>query len=213
MIQIYRADRVEKEPLFLLTRLAVWGGLSTIAAGALENFFSFVYSSPSLSDLASLIIHYFLVVALIEEGVKYLVLKKITWNHPAFNYTFDAVVYSVCVSLGFALVENVMYAFLYGYRVTLIRAFTAIVLHAACGVFMGCYYGAAKKEAMQNRPSAAAAFRCKGFVTAVLVHGAYDTCATMNTVLSETIFFVLLAAIYIAAFRRIRIMQSTDAKI
>ena len=51
----------------------------------------------------------FLVVAVVEEGTKFWMLKRRTWNHPAFNYRFDGIVYAVFVSLGFAAYENTTY--------------------------------------------------------------------------------------------------------
>ena len=56
----------------------------------------------------------------------------------------DAIVYGVVVSLGFATLEN--YSYVYevseqlGYsarEVAILRSFTAVPLHALCGVIMG----------------------------------------------------------------------------
>ena len=46
------------------------------------------------------ILLYFGVVACSEEGAKYFMLKRRTWNSPEFNCQFDGVVYGVFVSLG-----------------------------------------------------------------------------------------------------------------
>ena len=79
-----------------------------------------------------------------EEGGKYFVLKHKTWRHPAFNYTFDAVVYAVTAALGFAVAENILYVMDGGVGVALLRAAVAVPGHAFDGVFMGYYYGIAK---------------------------------------------------------------------
>ncbi len=44
----------------------------------------------------------FAVVAVVEEGTKFLLMKLKTWKNPNFNYSFDGIVYAVSVSLGFA---------------------------------------------------------------------------------------------------------------
>ena len=51
----------------------------------------------------------FAVVAVVEEGTKFLLMKLKTWKNPNFNYSFDGIVYAVSVSLGFAAFENIKY--------------------------------------------------------------------------------------------------------
>ena len=55
----------------------------------------------------------------------------------------DAIVYGTLISLGFATLENFNYVYSAEYfgmqasTLALIRAFTAIPLHAGCGIIMG----------------------------------------------------------------------------
>ena len=97
---IYNKDRVEKEPPGLLFRLFLLGALSTVPAIFFElcgqSIFGAFFNEKSLIYI---ICENFLVVALAEEGCKYFFLKRTTWKAPAFNYTFDAVVYAVVISL------------------------------------------------------------------------------------------------------------------
>ena len=67
--------------------------------------------------------------------------EKFSWRNPNFNYLFDAVVYAVFVSLGFAAFENIKYVFTYGLSVALTRAVTAVPGHLSFSVFMGIFYG------------------------------------------------------------------------
>ena len=60
----------------------------------------------------------------------------------------DAIVYGVVVSLGFATLENYDYVFrlaeeykMQPMDMAITRAFTAVPLHALCGVVMGFYFG------------------------------------------------------------------------
>ena len=64
---------------------------------------------------------YFVVVAISEEGFKYVLLKKRTWKSREFNCEFDGVVYAVFVSLGFALWENIFYVLSYGFATAVAR--------------------------------------------------------------------------------------------
>ena len=81
----------------------------------------------------------FLVVAAVEEGSKFFFLYRRTWHDPNFNFRYDAIVYAVFVSLGFAAFENVKYVFNYGLSVALPRAILAIPGHMGFAVFMGFF--------------------------------------------------------------------------
>ena len=114
MRQVYRADRLEKEPPRLLISLAFMGIISTIIAVILETIGQYIISPLNPNSIIYNAILYFIIVAFSEEWAKYVVLKLRTWKHPAFNCQFDGVVYSVFVGLGFALWENIQYVSMYG---------------------------------------------------------------------------------------------------
>ncbi|HZW98396.1 MAG TPA: PrsW family glutamic-type intramembrane protease, partial [Bacillota bacterium] len=110
MLRVYRLDRIEKEPPYLLFALFRLGILATVIAMVLEWIGSSILQSYVEEEtLLYNAIMYFIIVAFSEEGAKYFLLKRRTWNDPNFNYTFDGIVYAVFVSLGFALAENIMY--------------------------------------------------------------------------------------------------------
>lgn len=212
LYKVYQMDSIEREPVKLIVALMAAGGVTTLVAGALESVFSVLYTwTPNV--YISGFIQYFIVVAIAEEGVKYLALRKLSWNHPAFDYTFDGVVYAVAVSLGFALVENIMYVGMFGPGTALVRAFTAIVLHGICGIFLGIYYGMAKKHAAAGDEKGASALIKRGFLIAVLTHGMYDFCASMGTEIWTTIFFAFLCFLYIISYRKIKAFQQQDSRV
>ena len=212
LYKVYKMDSVEKEPLRLIVTLLAGGGLTTFVAAALESVGSVLYTwTPNV--FISNLIQFFVVVAIAEEGVKYLMLRKLSWNHPAFDYTFDGVVYAVSVSLGFALVENIMYVAMYGVGTAVVRAFTAIILHGICGIFLGIYYGMAKKHAVSGDAKGASSLIKRGLLIAVLTHGMYDFCASMGTEIWTTIFFVFLIIIEIIAYRKIKAFQKIDTRV
>ena len=115
MVYVYKADKLEKEPTPFLWRLILQGVISTALAVFTERLGAQVLSSfIRPNTLLYQIVFYFLVVGLSEEGFKYLLLKRRTWDSPYFNCRFDGVVYAVFVSLGFALFENIGYVMMYG---------------------------------------------------------------------------------------------------
>ena len=146
MLYIYRSDRLEREPVGLLVKLALLGVLATVFAMIGEKLGFFLLRGLNQSSAAYQLLMNFLVVGLCEEGFKYLLLRGSTWNNPNFNCRYDGVVYAVFLSLGFALWENISYVFAFGLSAAMIRAVTAIPGHAAFGVFMGAWYGQAKAQ-------------------------------------------------------------------
>ena len=84
--------------------------------------------------------------AITEEPLKFLMIFFFLRSRTEFNEPMDALVYGTVVSLGFAILEN--FAYVYGadsetssYAIATLRAFTAIPMHASCGVVMGYYFG------------------------------------------------------------------------
>ena len=81
-----------------------------------------------------------------EEMLKFLVLYFYIRPKSAFNEPMDAIVYGVLVSLGFATFENITYVYQGNFEVdsfslAIMRAVSAIPLHATCGIIMGYFFG------------------------------------------------------------------------
>ena len=58
----------------------------------------------------------------------------------------DALVYGTAISLGFATLENFEYVFSaasidQSFEIAVVRAISAVPMHASCGVIMGYYFG------------------------------------------------------------------------
>ena len=182
MIKVYRSDRLEKESSGMIWNLIKAGILSSLIALVIERVLSTVlnYAVSKESSWYNIIL-YFVIVAFTEEGAKYFILKRRTWNSPEFNCQFDGVVYAVFVSLGFALWENISYVLSYGFMTAILRALTAIPGHACFGVFMGVFYGIAKKYDYGSNGSASRFFRLLSVIIPAILHGIYDYIATSET--------------------------------
>ena len=202
LVRIYRLDRLEREPASLLLGLLVLGILSTVLASLSEQLGDLIlaFFLPETS-LAYQLLLYFGVVAFSEEGFKYLLLKKQTWGSPHFNCQFDGVVYAAFVSLGFALWENIGYVLRYGLATAVARAITAIPGHACFGVFMGVWYGAAKRQEMWGYPQNAKRSRVMAVVLPALLHGLYDFIATQQRESLSLVFVAFVAVLFVAAYR------------
>ena len=208
---IYRMDKIEKEPIGLLIKLFVFGALTTVAASLLESIGLNVigYVLPEVDWLYNLIF-YFIVVGGSEELVKYFSLKKITWNNPAFNYRFDGIVYAVAVSLGFAAAENFAYMLGMGVGVIGIRAITAVPMHCITGIFMGHYYGEARRLEDIGDIDRAKNWRRLAFVVPLLLHWFYDFCASMESEFFSVLFLIYVIVIDIVSYRMVKRLAQND---
>ena len=146
MRYIYRKDTIEKEPKGMLTGLVFLGVAAAVVAIIFETLGESLLSQVLVTGTpAYTIVMAFLVVAVVEEGAKFLFLLWRTWRDPNFNYSFDGIVYAVFVSLGFAAFENISYVVGYGLTTAIAREVLAIPAHMGFAVFMGYFYARAKR--------------------------------------------------------------------
>lgn len=211
LIYVYKADRLEKEPASLLGVLLLQGIISTALAAYAERIGAKVLNAV-LSDGSLLyqVLFNFLVVGLAEEGFKFLLLKRRTWNSPSFNCQFDGVVYAVFVSLGFALWENIDYVVMYGFGTAVLRAVTAVPGHACFGVFMGAWYGLAKSHERHGHAQYAKICLRLSLLCPVLLHGIYDLIASSDRDGALTVFIAFIAIMFLAAYLTIKNLSRRD---
>lgn len=211
---IYRQDTVEKEPPGLLLSLLAMGVLAALLSGVLERLAETVLrmmidpGSPVYTILLA-----FLVVALVEEGTKFYLLRQRTWEHPAFNYRFDGIVYAVFVSLGFAAFENIQYVLRYGLSVALPRALLAVPGHMSFAVFMGVFYGRAKLCEAYGDEAGIRRNLATGYLFAVFLHGFYDACAMIGTSRSTLVFLTFVALLDWRVYRLLKRESAMDAPV
>lgn len=211
LVKIYKADKLDKEPLGILIALVFWGAVSTTLAVFTEEVGTGILDTLWPEDsLLYRVLMYFVVVGLSEEGFKYLLLKRHTWRSAAFNCQFDGVVYATAVSLGFALWENIGYVAMYGMGTALVRAVTAVPGHACFGVFMGAFYGMAKRYS--NYGCEAQSKRCRHLAVLLptVLHGFYDFIATSESRFSEWVFLLFVIVLFLITSRMVKNLSRED---
>ena len=122
-----------KEPLDLILKTFFLGIFLCIPAGELNYL---LIQSPDQSYFAGLT----------EESLKFIVLYFYIRPKAAFNEPMDAIVYGTIASLGFATLENLSYVYsgtseVDSLTIAIMRAISAIPLHASCGIIMGYFFG------------------------------------------------------------------------
>ena len=191
-LYIWKKD-TQKEPTSWLVKAVLWGVAIIIPVAILESgietiLFGVEGKPTTLFGTTTMA---FGVAALPEETFKLLALWMVLRRNPYFDEHFDGIVYAVCVGLGFAAFENIMYVF--GeedwFSTAIVRALLAVPGHYAFAILMGYYYSV--YHFVDHSPKVAACV----LLVPVLAHGTYDALA-MSGIVSPVIgglcFFVLI---------------------
>lgn len=177
-VYIYGRDR-KKEPVRLLLKALLYGVLAVPLVFAIH----FLLAWLGIDVQSNVFLRAFVSAALIEEGCKFYLLRKLIWRNPAFDERFDGIVYSVYVSLGFAIVENLLYLFVYtpetAFATGIQRALWAVPAHFLFAVIMGYYLSWAKFNPEHRKN-----FLFLSLFLAVLAHGGYDLLLMLAEVIS-----------------------------
>ena len=190
---IYKRD-AQPEPFSKLLSALLIGVAICVPVAFVEQYISnWLFAGGEPKTLFGSTANAFLVAAVPEESAKLLALWLVLRKNKYFDEHFDGIVYAVCVSLGFALIENIFYVVGSGANwanVALGRAFLAVPGHYAFGVLMGYYYsiyhfgGRSRKVAI------------KVLLMPVLAHGVYDALAMSGSVNAVAGAICSMALIY-----------------
>ncbi len=232
-VYVYSKDRVEKEPVGLLLMLLLFGAISCFPAAEIESLLGMIldsfFKNIQVTKTAYYIynfIYYFVCIALVEETVKFFVLKWKTSKHREFNHTFDGLIYSIFVSLGFAALENILYVFQFGFQTALLRAVLSVPGHMFFAVMMGYHYSKwhiykaasmiedeLKKSGKIPPNSTNFAYKKSAFFALLMptiAHGIFDFTCTIGTLPFMLIFLAFEVVMYITCFRKIHLMSRMD---
>ncbi len=168
-IFIYLKDKYNREPLGLLLVSFILGILSTVPALILQVLNNTTLESLAGKPLIDVAIFAYLVVALSEEGSKYLAIRFFAYRRKAFDEPFDGIVYAVMVGMGFATLENIGYVAENGISTGIMRMFLAVPAHATFAIMMGYFMGLAKFDVANRRK-----YLFLAILLPVIFHGTYD---------------------------------------
>lgn len=168
-IFIYVKDKYNKEPLGLLIGSFIFGMLSTIPAVIIQIAYGASLDKLAGEGTVAVAVFAYAVVALSEEGSKFMMLRLFAYPKKAFDDPFDGIVYAVMVSMGFATLENILYVMQNGFATGVVRMFLSVPAHATFGVLMGYHVGLAKFDPSRRRHQFMLAI-----LWPVLFHGTFD---------------------------------------
>ncbi len=201
------------EPKRMVLKIFFYGMLAAVPAvlleiGILEEF-------KSLPAVLTSILNIFVAVALVEEFLKYLVVKGKVSNSSEFDEPLDIMLYMIISALGFAASENILILFSLGptfllektFSISVFRFFGATFLHALCSGFLG-YFLALSFFETKNRIKLLIA----GLGIATLLHGLYNF--SIIEIEGDLAFFIpililiSLAIFTVLGFKRLKKLKS-----
>ncbi|MGD8978936.1 MAG: PrsW family glutamic-type intramembrane protease [candidate division WOR-3 bacterium] len=181
----YHRDSYEPEPKLKIVKIFFLGALMVVPA-ALAEMLLVKITGITTQSLFHIFIISFIIIAPIEEILKYCAVRRWIYNSLEFDEAMDGIVYTVSASLGFATAENVMYVVSLGIGTGITRAFLAIPGHALFGALMGAYIGRAKFNPIKETR-----LLTTGVVLAIFCHGLYDFLALTRSAFSSLIILLL----------------------
>ncbi|HKK74420.1 MAG TPA: PrsW family glutamic-type intramembrane protease [Saprospiraceae bacterium] len=196
---IYRADLYEKEDVFPLLICFLLGVLITFPLFELQALFDRLGWLVS-GTLVAALVSSFILVSLTEESLKFLTLRLYPYTRSFFNEPIDGIVYSTTIAMGFAMLENIFYAYQYELSTTLVRGITAVPAHASFAAIMGYFVGRARFN-----PAKRKRFLLMGLLLPIGIHGLYDFFIIQEVY--DGLIILSLLTLSIALFFSIRLVR------
>ncbi len=196
IVYIMIRDKYEREPIkkilsvFFVGMLSVPITLLMVYGLNLEELPEILFDNEIMRQIGVA----FLTAAIPEEISKFVILYLLIWRSKDFNERMDGIVYAVCVSMGFATVENIMYVY-EDPSCALGRALFAVPGHFLDAVLMGFFFSMAKFS-VKNRPLNWS----MTLIAPILAHGIYDAILMVSDVVSDEFASFLTIVFYVFVF-------------
>ena len=195
-----RYDRFEPEPIKVLLRVGLLGGLMSVIPAIIGNSLAqhllgldgFV-TDFSREITLPLALGSAVFIGINEEIWKFLATLRLVKKLPEFDQPIDGMIYAMTVALGFAAIENLEYMIRFGAGVLVARSLLSMPTHLACAAIWG--YGLARAKFISRHK--------KYFKTALPyllaaagVHAAFDFFLFLRTWTVLLVFPLLLFIVW-----------------
>lgn len=199
----YKQDRYEPEPLRIVLKIFLAGLILVVPAGLMEQIWrGQILSAVRTGNWPSFLVMAFLVIALIEESLKTGFLWWLVGNNRELDEPVDGIIYGITLGLGFASLENLLWASAFGFGVAALRAVITTLAHATFTGWMGFFIARYKFRTHSYLTL------FSGFLLAWASHGCYDFLLFLRRPAASLIAFLLIAVLL---FRLYHIIQKEVA--
>ncbi len=241
---VFYKDRIEKEPVGLLALLFGIGAVAYVPVCILQELIvklidgvfaekiSFseagaVSFSSKGAEIAHAAVCAFVAFSVVQILVKWCLMYFVTHKNKHFNYLFDGIVYSVFLSLGYAVAENVHFLIQNDAELMAAKLLTSIPCHLFVGILMGAYYtmwhvrfcaNAVEKDMLEagivkkDRVLTSAPWLAVSLILPIIVNGLYVLAGSVNNRIVTVIFYTAVFLLYGISFILIDVMATKDGR-
>lgn len=202
----------------MILKIFIYGMLAAALAAVVElsifKGFSLL-NIESISPFFAIILYHFIAIALIEELIKYLVVRQNVLKNSEFDEPVDAMLYMIIAALGFAALENILVLLPIGrplidtIYITGFRFIGATFLHALCSAVIGYFLALSLFETKKR-------FRliATGLIISSLLHGFYNLSIinivdNISFIIVPIIILIGLALFVSFGFKKLKKIAST----
>ena len=195
-----RYDRLEPEPIKVLLRVGLLGGLMSVIPAIIGNNLAqhILGMDGFVTDLSKeitlpLALGSAVFIGINEETWKFLATLRLVKKLPEFDQPIDGMIYAMTVALGFAALENLEYMIRFGAGVLVARSLLSMPTHLACAAIWG--YGLARAKFI-SRPRRYVKTALPYLLAAAGVHAAFNFFIFLQTWTILLVFPLLLFIVW-----------------
>jgi len=191
--------------------------IAAIPAALIELGFSEFLFSWLGKSIFTTIFYIFIGIALVEEVLKYLVVRGKVLNDPEFDEPVDAMLYMIIAALGFVALENLLiflspkvFLLPIGETITLagFRFISATFLHALCSGMVGFFLALSFFETKKRN-----IYLASGLTLAIILHGLYNFYIikieeSLSFIIIPIIILIGLAIFVSLGFKKLKKLES-----
>jgi RsiW-degrading membrane proteinase PrsW (M82 family) len=164
---IYRWDKYKPEPKRLVIRTFIIGMVIAVPVAFIESIL-YPNAPQNTASIQSAAYLAFVVAGFTEELAKFLVVRWSVYKSTHFEEPSDGLIYSAAAALGFASLENLVYALQFGWQVILVRGLLSNLAHVLFSSLWGYPLALGKLGMIQKR------YTWIGLIAAMIAHGIFD---------------------------------------
>ncbi len=204
----------------MILKVFFYGMLIALVAALVEIGIFKIFSMTGISRIEKyqflfFLLYNFIGIAMVEEFLKYFVVRQSVLNNPEFDEPVDVMLYMIIAALGFAALENIFvlfpkenFLFIDTVAVSGLRFIGATFLHALCSGTLGYFLALSIATKKNGR------LLISGLLIASFLHGLYNLSIieienNSGFVLIPILIITSLAIFVSYGFRKLKTIKST----
>ncbi len=193
----YLRKDAHPESKLMVLKIFLFGMLMAVPAVFIGFGFFDITSKLPIDEFLILLLNVFIGVALVEEVLKYVVVRYKVLSHSEFDEPVDVMIYMIVAALGFAALENIFYllqseGIFEAFLINFFRFVGAVFLHALLSGMLGYFLALSL-----YKPKKKLKLLIWGFFLVTFLHGLFNYVIKLMVGVEEWGKIVLLITILV----------------